>query len=476
MTNSVCGHSLSGQTDWPTFRLTAILFWLSSTTRMTAVTQATGKATLSRVASRREIQDAFATPGASPALSVELTALDVIGFDRVSSQVPVSVTSLTPSVALPATLGTPITWTATTSGGTPPLQYQFWRFTDGSGWSVAQAVQLEQFLYMVSTCWHACAGGVGQEQRIYRGAVRCWALHRLFQCRRADGDAERPAIGCRVSGAVQGADHVHRYGDRERRGGGIQVREVFGFDRLGGGPGLLLEQRLFVYPPLGTNVVQVWVRAVGSTAVYQDYLSTDLFNVVEPAPRISAVQANVAFPAASTSTITWTVLASGGAGPLDTKFHRFDQATGTWTVLRDWSQNNQASWTPGTEGVGVHWLQVWVRTVGSSATYDDWRSTDSFLVTPTEVSLTSNRALTGLHLNDVVTWTAAVAGAPGPWEFKFVAYDSTAWRVLQDYSPQTTFTWFPPASTCALQVWVRRIGSNAAWELYQSTGLFVVSP
>ena len=86
-----------------------------------------------------KVQDAFATPGASPALSVELTALDVIGFDRVSSQVPVSVTSLTPSVVLPATLGTPVTWTATTSGGTPPLQYQFWRFTDGSGWSVAQA-------------------------------------------------------------------------------------------------------------------------------------------------------------------------------------------------------------------------------------------------------------------------------------------------------------------------------------------------
>src|SRR4029453_11072077 len=65
------------------------------------------------------------------------TAFTVANFRQ--SNVPVSVTSLTPNVALPATVGTPITWTATASGGTPPLQYQFWRFTDGVGWSVAQA-------------------------------------------------------------------------------------------------------------------------------------------------------------------------------------------------------------------------------------------------------------------------------------------------------------------------------------------------
>jgi hypothetical protein len=337
-------------------------------------------------------------------------------------------------------------------------------------------VQLEEFIYMVSTRWHARAAGVGQEQRIYRGAVRRLARHRLLQCRRTDGDAERTAIGCRVPGAVQRADHVHRDGDRERRGGGIQVREVFGFDRVGGGPRLLREQRLFVVPAARDE------RGAGLGA------GGRLDGPVSGLPLHGPLQRRRAgaedqrgrgerhIPGGADSTITWTVLASGGAGPLEYKFHRFDEATGAWTVLRDWSQDNQASWTPGPAGVGVHWLQVWVRTVGSSATYDDWRSTDSFLVTPTEVSLTSNRALTGLHLNDVVTWTAAVDGAPGPWEFKFVAYDSTAWRVLQDYSPQTTFTWFPPASTCALQVWVRRIGSNAAWEQYQSTGLFVVSP
>ena len=50
---------------------------------------------------------------------------------------PVTVTSLTSSVPLPAPVGTPITWTATAAGGVGPLEYQFWRL-DASGWQIVQ--------------------------------------------------------------------------------------------------------------------------------------------------------------------------------------------------------------------------------------------------------------------------------------------------------------------------------------------------
>ena len=145
-------------------------------------------------------------------------------------------------------------------------------------------------------------------------------------------------------------------------------------------------------------------------------------------------------------------------------------------IMRDWSQSNQASWTPGASNVGEHALQVWVRTVGSTAPYDDWKGTGSFFIVTPEVSLTPNSPLTDVHLNDAITWTASVSGAVGPWEYKFIAFDGITWKTLQDYSTQTTFTWFPPAHTCALQVWVRAIGSSAIWEVYQSSGLFTVSP
>jgi hypothetical protein len=403
------------------------------------------------------------------------TAFTVANF-RQSTPVtlPLTVTSLTPNVALPATLGTPITWTATATGGTQPLQYQFWRFIEGQGWSIAQPFSANNtYTWFPPAGTHALqvwvknSGSTAAQYDAWLGTgyFTILAPTATLSALRADVAFPAPfnvpitftATATATAGAVE-----YKFVRYSASSGWVVGREYSSTNVYSW------------YPPLGTNALQVWVRAAGSTAAYQDYLSTGLFDVVLPAPTIDAIQANVLFPAASTSTIRWTVNAAGGAGPLEYKFHRFDQSTGTWTVLRDWTTSNQASWTPGDAGIGVHWLQVWVRNVGSMAPYDGWRATDSFVVTPTSVSLSPNRPLTGLHLNDLVTWTAAVSGAPGPWEYKFVAYDGGGWKVLQDYSPQPTFAWFPPATTCALQVWVRTVGSSAAWEQYQSSGLFVV--
>jgi FtsP/CotA-like multicopper oxidase with cupredoxin domain len=53
---------------------------------------------------------------------------------------PLSITSLSPSVTFPSPAGTSITWTATATGGTAPLQYQFWRYDFGTGiWTNVQA-------------------------------------------------------------------------------------------------------------------------------------------------------------------------------------------------------------------------------------------------------------------------------------------------------------------------------------------------
>src|SRR3981081_3822645 len=50
-----------------------------------------------------------------------------------------AVTSLTASPALPQPSGVSITWTANTTGGTAPLQFQFWRLRSSTGvWSMVQ--------------------------------------------------------------------------------------------------------------------------------------------------------------------------------------------------------------------------------------------------------------------------------------------------------------------------------------------------
>jgi len=51
---------------------------------------------------------------------------------------PLLVTGLQASVPLPAPVGVPMTWTATATGGTAPVQYEFWIELSGTGWVLVQ--------------------------------------------------------------------------------------------------------------------------------------------------------------------------------------------------------------------------------------------------------------------------------------------------------------------------------------------------
>jgi lysophospholipase L1-like esterase len=227
------------------------------------------------------------------------------------------------------------------------------------------------------------------------------------------------------------------------------------------------------FPPLGDNALQVWARGVGSSAGYDDWAATGMFTIASVPARLTAVTSNVTFPVSATTPITWTASAVGG-GTIEYRFLRYSLASNTWSILRDWGPSNRATWTPGAANAGWHALQVWVKSAGSNAAYEDWRGSDYFqVVPPPSVSLTTNRSLAGLRVGELVTWTATVPSG-GSWEYQFIAYDGISWKVFQRYSQENTFSWFPPAATCALQVWVRASGSTADWELYQGSGDFVV--
>jgi hypothetical protein len=69
---------------------------------------------------------------------------------------PAQMVSLTSNVALPAMAGTTITWTAGATGGTAPLEYQFWRLDSGN-W-----VMVQGYSAMNSYAWITTASDVGQ--------------------------------------------------------------------------------------------------------------------------------------------------------------------------------------------------------------------------------------------------------------------------------------------------------------------------
>ena len=389
--------------------------------------------------------------------------------------VPVSVTGLPANVVLPVTEGTGITWTAVTSGGTGPLSYQFMRYTEGVGWTTAQAYSsLNTYTWFPSAGTHAVqvwvkSAGSSAGYDAYLGSGTFTVLAPAPQVMSLNSSMASPVpLNMPVTFTASAT------------GGGSTQYKFLIYTAAGGwvvGQDYSATRTFTWYPPVGLNAVQVWVRTAGSATAYQDWMSTGMFNVAVAPVRLSALLSNAPSTVPPTFTQTWTAYASGGAGPLEYKFFRYDVGANTWYVLRDWSTSNQATWTPGTANSGWHSLQVWVRSVGANVTWEDWRASDTFLVTASGgLTLTANRSLNGLKAGDLVTWTANVVGGSGPWEYQFIAFDGTAWRLLQGYNAQNTFSWYPPAGTCAVQVWIRAAGSHAYWERYSGSGYFLVNP
>jgi VCBS repeat protein len=106
-----------------------------------------------------KVQDAFVTPGANPALSVELTALDVIGYNRNS---PPPATTLLSPIGKLSTNAPTFTWNATNSASSYYLSVQ-----NSSGTAVIQQWYASA-VCGPSTCSVTPAGALS------RGTYRWW--------------------------------------------------------------------------------------------------------------------------------------------------------------------------------------------------------------------------------------------------------------------------------------------------------------
>lgn len=236
-------------------------------------------------------------------------------------------------------------------------------------------------------------------------------------------------------------------------------------------------------PTPGTYLLQVWARHIGSTANFEDWRSSGFFTVTGPAPAaVTALNANVVFPASWGTPITWTAAASSGGPPLEYQFWRLRQGVG-WTLVQDYSPNNTFSWTPGLFDGGTYNLQVWVRSAGSSFLFEAWRAFDNFvIVAPPAVTVTSFAADVSFPSRVFVpiTWTATATGGAGPLLYQFWRLrQGVGWTLAQDYSTLNTYSWTPvgaDAGTYVLQVWVKSPLSPAAFDAWSGTGSFVIAP
>jgi N-acetylmuramoyl-L-alanine amidase len=136
----------------------------------------------------------------------------------------------------------------------------------------------------------------------------------------------------------------------------------------------------FVWTPSsnGGYAIQLWARQVGSTAPYELYRATGLFEIAEGPVRVNSLSADAAFPAAAGSPLTWTAVATGGTAPLEYQFWRRDSAG--WVLAQDYGPSNVNTWTPSV--AGEYSLQVWVRSSGTMVAYEAFKDSRVFTIQP----------------------------------------------------------------------------------------------
>jgi hypothetical protein len=398
-------------------------------------------------------------------------------FDVMSSPMEISA-----DLDFPTPPNNPVTWTAKVAGSTSTaLEYKFWVQDLRTGvWSVMRDYNPSPQAVWVPTtpgqygvqAW-ARRPGTSAPYDTWAGTNLIEIKSSPLQVTRLDADTDFPlqtgttvTWTARVKGGTAGPLQYQFW--------------LFSNNRWTLGQAWS-SAKTFTWRPTwsdaGAHAVQVWARNAGSTADYDAWKGTPLFQVQSAALHMTA---DKQFPLAPGTTVRWTAQVPDTTVGFQYQFWIYGQSNGQWTMAQPYSVANTFDWTP---SVGTYAIQAWAKRNGSTAAYDAWRSSDWLKVglLPVKVhSLLPNKTLPA-SVNTTITWTAlASGGTSGPLQYQFLRYDTaTGWTTAQAWGPLNTYTWTPSSTDAgphALQVWVRSAGSTAQYEAYGATGYFTIIP
>lgn len=204
----------------------------------------------------------------------------------------------------------------------------------------------------------------------------------------------------------------------------------------------------------------------GLTSPFSEEVSA---TIPATAVHVASITSNATGGATTGSVVAWKVSATGGSDPLYYKFLLYSQKTDTWTVLQDYRPESTLSWTPAEPG--TYALQVWVRGVRLTATYDDWRSTGPFVVESSALHISRVEAhpMTPVRPGDSIVFNAVASGGIGPLQYQFWLLDHStgSWTALGDYSTQAQVEWTAGGvGNYTAQVWVREAGSDNRFDAW----------
>jgi uncharacterized repeat protein (TIGR03803 family) len=309
-------------------------------------------------------------------------------FDVVPPAVPVTVTSFVASPAVPAQVGTSMTWYAAAIGGIAPLQYQFWLLEPGTGWRNLQSWSAANWASWTPHVAGSYAIQVWVRSAGSTAAFEAWSGIGPFGV--SDGpltvvsvNPDRslpvgPGAAVTWTGTVAGGDgspleyQFFRYNQAQTSWTIVQPYSASpGWTWVPGGG------------DTGRYWLQVWVRRQGFSPALEAWGASEPFEITSAALSVTltSTQGNPPNVPAGTP-IRWQATASGATSPLEYLYWRLDGQSGTWTLVQPYGPNDAYSWTPTVDQAGYWLLQVWARPVGSVQPWAAWASTGYFIIQP----------------------------------------------------------------------------------------------
>jgi hypothetical protein len=379
---------------------------------------------------------------------------------------PLSITSLTSSVASPQTVGTSINFNATASGGTSPYQFKWWIQTDGV-WRVARDWSASPSLTWQPTTpgtynvavWARNAGvTVDASQALGQVAYVITTSNPLSMTSFTSSVASPQAADTTINftAVAAGGTAPYQFKWWIKNATSWTVAQDWSSTAT-------LSWRPMV---AGTYMVAVWARSAGVTDDASQAMAQVSYSITPATPLpplVMSLSSSVQSPQVPGSTITFSAGATGGRAPYQFKWWIHDGSQ--WTVARDWGTGQTLSWQP--TRTGTYMVAAWVRNSGVTADASQSLAQTTYVIAwPTEVrpSITSftSSAASPTVAGTTVTFNTSASGGVGAYQFKWWIYSGGEWSVAQNWSDSSSFAWRPTiAGNYMVAVWVRNVGVTA---------------
>jgi len=296
---------------------------------------------------------------------------------------PVSELTVTIDKASPQSIGSKVTFTATTTGGSGNYEYYFTVRNPSSGtWSVGQAYSgknawtwdtagLDTGTYTIQV-WSRSSGSLSSYE-VYRSTsytINPPPPPATGMTLAMDKNTPQ-SIGSKVTftATTTGGSGNYEYYFTVRKpssgtwsvGQAYSGKNAWTWDTAG--------------LDTGTYTIQVWSRSSGSLSSYEVYRSTS-YTINPPPPPATgmtlAMDKNT--PQSIGSKVTFTATTTGGSGNYEYYFTVRKPSSGTWSVGQAYSGKNAWTWDTAGLDTGTYTIQVWSRSSGSLSSYEVYNS------------------------------------------------------------------------------------------------------